>query len=64
MLDFFAVINTPDNNLMGGFTPKMVDFVSGSLVIGKVMAKDTMKTTLQDTDQKEPGTNVFFQSRL
>lgn len=61
MLDFFAVINTPDNNLMGGFTPKMVDFVSGSLVIGKVMAKGYCEDNSQDTDRKESGTNVFFQ---
>lgn len=64
MLDFFAVINTPDNNLMGGFTPKMVDFVSGSLVIGKVMAKGYCEDNSQDTDRKESGTNVFFQSHL
>lgn len=55
MLDFFAVINTPDNNLMGGFTPKMVDFVSGSLVIGKVMAKDTVKTTLRIQTRRSQG---------
>lgn len=61
---FFAVITTPDNNLMRGFTPKMVDFVSGSLVLGKVMAKGHCEDNSQDTDRKEPETNVFFQSLL
>lgn len=46
---------------MGGFTPKMVDFVSGSLVIGKVMAKGYCEDNSQDTDRKESGTNIFFQ---
>lgn len=66
MLDFFvAVINTPDNNLMRGFTPKMVGFVSGSLVIEKVMAKGhSENSNSQDTNRKGIETSAFFQSHL
>lgn len=61
---FVAVINTPDNNLMRRFTAKMVEFISGSLVLGKVMAKGYCEDNSQDTGRKERGTNVFFQSHL